>query len=64
MHWCVQCGGDVAPRRADLGYLTCLTCGDREARSVRHTVVPMNKSNYTVITNLTELAQLNPKGVR
>lgn len=44
-----------------LGYNTCLPCGDKEARKVRHTIVPMNKSNYIVVTDVTILRQLNPK---
>lgn len=60
-HYCRSCGDNVQPGRSLLGYSTCLPCGDEEARKVRHTVVPMNKSNYTLISNLVELTQLNPK---
>ena len=56
-----RCGDDVPAKRALLGYRTCLVCGDKAAREVRHTVAPLNKSNYMLITNVTELAQLNPK---
>ena len=59
--FCHNCGDEVASRRSLLGYRTCLACGDKEARQVRHCVVPMNKSNYTVVSNPAELAQLNPK---
>jgi hypothetical protein len=58
---CRTCGDYVPERRAALGYRTCLICGEQQARTVQHTIVPMNKSNYTVITNRAELAQLNPK---
>lgn len=40
---------------------TCMACGEREARNVRHTVVPMNKSNYMLVTDRAVLSQLNPK---
>lgn len=61
MAHCRTCGDDVQPGRSLLGYTTCLTCGDEEARKIKHCVVPMNKSNYTLISNRAELAWLNPK---
>jgi hypothetical protein len=60
MHIC-KCGELFPSARFALGYRSCLDCGDTAARQVRHCVVPMNKSNYTVITNRAELAWLNPK---
>lgn len=60
---CISCGDTFPPRRFDLGYNTCLSCGDFSARATRWTVVPMNKSNYVLVTNLDELKQLNPKRV-
>jgi hypothetical protein len=38
-------------------------CGDREARQVKFTTVPLNKSNYVVVSDYRELAWLNPKNV-
>ena len=58
---CITCGDSYPDARRNLGYRTCLDCGDIQARGVNHCVVPMNKSNYTVITNRAELAWLNPK---
>lgn len=58
---CVQCGHSFPAARLNLGYRTCLECGDTAARKVRHTVVPLNKSNYTLVSNPQELAWLNPK---
>jgi predicted nucleic acid-binding Zn-ribbon protein len=60
---CISCGDVYPPRRAELGYNTCLSCGDFAARQVKHTVVPMNKSNYMLVTNQAELKMLNPKRV-
>lgn len=60
---CTDCGDTYPERRSQLGYRTCLSCGDRQAREVRHCTVPMNKSNYVVVSNPTELKQLNPKRV-
>jgi hypothetical protein len=38
-----------------------LDCGDAIARKVVYCTAPINKSNYMLITNYAELAQLNPK---
>jgi hypothetical protein len=58
---CISCGETYSERRALLGYNTCLSCGDFAARSVKWCSAPINKSNYMLITNRAELAQLNPK---
>ena len=58
-----RCGDDVPTKRAELGYRTCLVCGDRAARQVRHTVAPLNKSNYIMVTDPELLKQLNPKRI-
>jgi hypothetical protein len=41
--------------------LTCLPCGDLVAKEVKHTVAPINKSNYMYISDPQMLKQLNPK---
>jgi ribosomal protein L37AE/L43A len=58
---CHECGEDIDIRRVALGYYKCLECGEQSARKVKHTIVPMNKSNYIPITDLSILKQLNPK---
>lgn len=60
-HFCRKCGDDVPSGRILLGYRTCLSCGDAEARTVSWAAVPLAKSNYILVTNLEELKQLNPK---
>ena len=60
---CRDCGDSFAIPRYNLGYRTCLSCGDKQARAVTFCTVPMNKSNYVVVSNPTELKQLNPKRV-
>lgn len=60
---CTTCGDDYSLKRHSLGYNTCLNCGDFAARRVMHCVVPMNKSNYVLVTNHDELKQLNPKRI-
>lgn len=61
MATCKDCGDSYPDARRNLGYRTCLECGDREARSVKRAVAPISKSNYMLISNPAELAQLNPK---
>jgi hypothetical protein len=60
---CNECGLIEVPlKRYQLGYTTCLPCGEREARKHKHTIVPMHKSNYVVISNKQELQGINNKG--
>lgn len=59
MHYCVQCSEDVAPARWALGIHLCLECGERHAREYKHTIVPLAKSNYQPVTDLSVLKQLN-----
>ena len=51
----------VEPQRAKAMRPTCAACGEEIARQVKHTIVPMNKSNYMLITDKSILSQLNPK---
>ena len=59
---CVKCGDHVLHGRWALGYNTCLKCGEVDAKSIKHTIAPMHKSNYTLITNKADLVGLNNKG--
>jgi len=59
MFYCNHCGDDVAPNRYRLGYKTCLVCGERKAKQYKHCIVPLAKSNYQPITDLSLLKQLN-----
>ena len=62
-HTCNVCGKEeVIPARYDLGYRTCLKCGEVTAGKRKFTVVPMHKSNYVVISNKKELKGINNKG--
>lgn len=58
-HTCTTCGAPVAPARWALGRYTCLPCGEHTARAVRHTIVPLPKSNYIVVTDRSLLLGLN-----
>ena len=63
---CMQCGDAVSDQRYALGYKVCLPCGDTIAKQVKHTIVPMPKSNYIVVTDHSLLIGLNSshKGVK
>jgi hypothetical protein len=57
---CATCYTErIPPARHKLGYRTCLSCGEKEASKVRHTIVPMAKSNYVVVSDPTLLKGLN-----
>ncbi len=57
---CVHCYGErVPPARAKLGFRTCMTCGEKLAKAQKHTVVPMPKSNYVLVTDMSLLKGLN-----
>ena len=56
-----ECEQYVNPLRAKLGYMTCLKCGEQIAKERKHTIVPLNKSNYVVVSDMNLLTQLNPK---
>ena len=58
-----KCGNLFPAARWRLGYTTCLPCGDKQARAVTFCTVPMNKSNYVVVSNTAELKMLNPTRV-
>lgn len=58
---CMICGTEYEFARWKIGKKTCLPCGDAAAKKVKHTIAPLNKSNYMVFTDITLLKQLNPK---
>jgi ribosomal protein L37AE/L43A len=58
--YCVKCQmEEVAAKRIEAGFITCLRCGEVDARRVKHTVVPMHKSNYVVVRDRELLKCLN-----
>lgn len=60
---CVECGEQITPpARAELGYTTCLVCGDRQAKERTFCVAPMHKSNYMLFTDPEDLKGINNKG--
>jgi hypothetical protein len=62
MDYCKWCGQLIALARVELGYRSCMACGEREARAYKHTIVPMHKSNYVPVTDRAMLRQLTRPG--
>ena len=51
----------VEPKRAKALRPTCAECGEKLAKQVKHCAVPLSKSNYYYVSDLSTLTQLNPK---
>lgn len=59
---CAQCGDAYPLARRNLGYRTCLPCGDAQAKQVQFTVMPAySKGAYQLISR-SDVAHTNPKG--
>jgi hypothetical protein len=56
---CRLCGSLYPIGRWALGYKMCCDCGEAEAKKVIRTVVPMPKSNYILVTDMSLLKGLN-----
>ena len=59
---CIYCGDKVRYERYELGYTSCMGCGELRSKRVKRTIVPIHKSNYMVITDMNELKGINNKG--
>ena len=59
---CYVCHNTILPLARAKVYTTCIQCGERQARATVRTVVPMHKSNYTLITRRSDLIGVNNKG--
>lgn len=58
---CVECTDTYPDARRALGYRTCLSCGDHNAKQVKWTVtIPYSKGAYQVV-NPADLTGTNPK---
>lgn len=61
---CTQCKTPVPLTRWNLGYKTCLNCGEQAAKQARTAwcvAQEYSKGNYQLITNPDSLKQTNPK---
>lgn len=57
---CTKCWAKRVPHaRSMAGFTTCLPCGERVAKARRHTIVPLPKSNYVVVSDMSLLLGLN-----
>lgn len=59
---CDRCQAPLNRHRYEIGYTTCMPCGEKLARTKKHTIVPMHKSNYIVVTDRNDLKGINNKG--
>ena len=53
--WCNECGDDIHMERANLGYITCLECGEAVAQRLvekrrKQIGIVYNKGAYQYIT--------------
>jgi hypothetical protein len=63
MRPCLICyDNEVPAERWAIGYKTCMPCGEKAAKKVVRTVVPMHKSNYVLLTDVSDLKGINNKG--
>jgi hypothetical protein len=58
---CRNCGDDIDFRRWSIGFKFCLPCGEERARLVKHTIVPLHKSNYVLVTDMELLKGISNK---
>ena len=50
-----ECGEYFSLARHRLGYRNCLVCGEKNAKAVIHTIVPVPKSNYVYAANAADV---------
>ena len=64
---CAVCDTLYTRKRAALGYVTCMPCGEAMAKKIaakHHTILPLHKQGYMAFTgsDAREMAkQINPK---
>lgn len=61
---CTKCGEPISAGRAGIGYTTCLSCGEQDAKQARMgwcISIPYSKGAYQLITDPTDLKTSNPK---
>ena len=59
---CIVCGDPILPEARQLISDLCKPCGEAAARTYKHTIVPLHKSNYIVVTDRNILTGVNNKG--
>jgi ribosomal protein L37AE/L43A len=59
---CRSCDEQYSTERWRLGYKHCMPCGEKLSRETVRTVAPMHKSNYMLITDMSDLKGINNKG--
>jgi ribosomal protein L37AE/L43A len=56
---CRNCDDEYSTERWKLGYKVCMPCGEKLSHDAVRTVVPMPKSNYILVTDMSLLKGLN-----
>ena len=59
---CTKCEEFIPAERVVLGYTLCIPCAEKYPQKVTRTIVPMHKSNYTLISDKLDLHGINNKG--
>lgn len=59
---CLVCGDPILPVERQVISDLCLKCGEAAAKNHKHTIVPLHKSNYIVVTDRNILTGVNNKG--
>lgn len=59
--YCSRCGDDYPERRRELGYRTCLACGEADAHLTKFTVMPAYSKGAYQLISPHDVANTNPK---
>lgn len=59
---CIVCGDPILPVERQVLSDLCKPCGEAAAKNYKHTIVPLHKSNYIVVTDRNILTGVNNKG--
>lgn len=60
---CIKCGHEYPLARLNLGYRTCLLCGDAEAKTVSFIVMPAYSKGAYQLMSRNDVAHTNPKRI-
>ncbi len=47
---CDRCQAPLNRHRYEIGYTTCMPCGEKAAKRRRHTIIPLHKSCYMAVS--------------
>jgi len=61
MTFCSKCGDSYPLARHNLGYRTCLECGDAAAKQISFVVMPAYSKGAYQLVSPADIAHTNPK---